>query len=153
MKITYTDNIAAITPKQLEGFLAHWDFVPPENALLRILRGSSHVLIAQDSSSQEVMGYITALSDGVSSAHITHLEVRLEHRNKGIGTELVRRMVSKCETLCGIYLGCAPATEQFYQRLGFKKMHAMSKRNRQGEPPATCVATAPPVRLNIGRTL
>ena len=108
MKITYTDNIAAITPKQLEGFLAHWDFVPPENALLRILRGSSHVLIAQDSSSQEVMGYITALSDGVSSAHITHR---------------------------------------------FKKMHAMSKRNRQGEPPATCVATAPPVRLNIGRTL
>ena len=126
--ITYIDNIEAITPEQLEGFLAHWDFVPPQGNLLRILRGSSHILIAQESKSREVLGYIAALSDGVSCGYISHLEVRPLHRNKGIGTELVRRMLSKLETLHGTCLGCAPAMEQFYQRFGFTKMNAMSKR-------------------------
>ena len=128
--ITYIETIEGITPKQLEGFLAHWDFVPPPDALLQVLRGSSHILIALDSEWRDVLGYITALSDGVSTGYISHLEVRPAHRNNGIGTELTRRMVSKLQSLYGIYLGCAPALVQFYERLGFHKMTAMSKRRR-----------------------
>ena len=128
--ITYIENIEGITPKQLEGFLAHWDFVPSQDTLLQILRGSSHILIALDSETRNVLGYITALSDGVSCGYISHLEVRLAHRNNGIGTELMRRMLSKLQSLYGIYLGCAPAMAPFYERLGFQKMTAMSKRRR-----------------------
>ena len=128
--ITYIDNINGITPKQLEGFLAHWDFVPPQDTLLQVLRGSSHILIALDSESRVVVGYITALSDGVSTGYISHLEVRAPHRNNGIGTELTRRMLSKLRSLHGIYLGCAPALVQFYERIGFQKMTGMSKRRR-----------------------
>lgn len=128
--ITYLENIEEITPKQLEGFLAHWDFVPPQDTLLRLLRGSSHILIALDSERREVLGYIAALSDGVSSGYISHLEVRLAHRNHGIGTELTRRMLLKLQSLYGIYLGCAPALVPFYERLGFQKMAALSRRRR-----------------------
>lgn len=127
--INYIDNTETVTSKQLEGFLAHWDFVPPQNTLLQILRGSNHILIAQDSSNGEILGYITALSDGVSCGYISHLEVRPAHRNRGIGTELVKRMASKLGTLYGIFLSCAPAMEQFYNRLGFKKLTGMSRRN------------------------
>jgi len=125
--ITYVDNIETVTPKQLEGFLAHWDFVPPLNTLLQILRGSNHILISKDSMTGEILGYIAVLSDAVSCGYISHLEVRTLHRNKGIGTELVKRMETKLETIPGIYLSCAPAMEQFYNRLGFKKITGMSK--------------------------
>lgn len=128
--LTYIETIEGITPKQLEGFLAHWYFVPPQDTLLRVLRGSSHILFAMDSERREVLGYITALSDGVACGYISHLEVRPAHRNKGIGTELSRRMLSKLQSLYGIYLGCAPALVQFYERLGFQKMTGMSKRPR-----------------------
>lgn len=128
--ITYIENIEGITPKQLEGFLAHWDFVPPRDTLLQILRGSSHILIALDSERGDVLGYITALSDGVSSGYISYLEVRPTHRNNGIGTELMRRMLSKLQSLYGIYLGCGPALVPFYETFGFQKMTAMSKRRR-----------------------
>lgn len=128
--IAYIENIKGITPKQLEGFLAHWDFVPSQDTLLQILRSSSHILIALDSETQNVLGYITALSDGVSCGYISHLEVRAAHRNKGIGSELVRRMLAKLQSLYGIYLGCAPALQQFYEKLGFQKMTAMRIRKR-----------------------
>ena len=128
--ITYIENIEGIHPKQLEGFLVHWDFVPPQDTLLQVLHGSSHILIALDSETRNVLGYITALSDGVSCGYISYLEVRPAHRNSGIGTELMRRMLSKLESLYGIYLGCAPALVQFYETLGFQKMTAMSKRRR-----------------------
>lgn len=62
--ITYIENLGGTTPKQLEGFLVHWDFVPPQDTLLKVLVGSSHILIALDSDRREVVGYITALSDG-----------------------------------------------------------------------------------------
>ena len=128
--ITYIENIEGIHPKQLEGFLVHWDFVPPQDTLLQVLRGSSHILIALDSETGNVLGYITALSDGVSCGYISYLEVRAAHRNKGIGTQLVRRMLAKLQSLYGIYLGCAPALQQYYEKLGFQKMTAMSKRRR-----------------------
>jgi ribosomal protein S18 acetylase RimI-like enzyme len=128
--ITYIENIDGITPKRLEGLLAHWDFVPSQDTLLQVLRGSSHILIALDSETRDVLGYITALSDGVSCGYISHLEVRATHRNKGIGTQLVRRMLAKLQSLYGIYLGCAPALEEFYEKLGFQKMTAMSNRKR-----------------------
>jgi ribosomal protein S18 acetylase RimI-like enzyme len=128
--ITYIDNIEAIAPEQLEGLLAHWDFVPPQDTLLQVLRGSNHILIAQNSESREVLGFVAAISDGVSCGYISHLAVRPAHRNKGIGSELMRRMLSKLEPLYGTYLGCTPELERFYERLGFQKMTAMSKRRR-----------------------
>jgi ribosomal protein S18 acetylase RimI-like enzyme len=128
--ITYIENIDEITPKRLEGLLAHWDFVPPQDTLLQVLRGSSHILIALDSDTRNVLGYITALSDGVSCGYISHLEVRAAHRNKGIGSELVRRMLAKLQSHYGIYLGCAPTLEQFYAKFGFQKITGMSKRRR-----------------------
>ena len=128
--INYIDNIEGITPKQLEGFLAHWDFVPPQDTLLQVLHGSSHILIALDSETRNVLGYITALSDGVACSYISFLEVRATQRNKGIGTQLVRRMVAKLQSLYGIYLGCAPALVPFYEKYGFQKGTAMSKRRR-----------------------
>jgi predicted N-acetyltransferase YhbS len=127
--ISYTDSLQGITPCQLQGFLAHWDFVPPEGTLLEILRGSSHFIVARQDS--EVVGYIAVLCDHVSCAYISHLEVRAQHRNNGVGKELVQRLLSRIGDVHGIYLGCAPSVEPFYEKLGFTKATGMKRRKQR----------------------
>ncbi len=129
----YIDTADEITPDQLEGFFVGWPNPPTASALLRIFQGSSHVLLAQttpsDGAPVTVVGYITALSDGLSAAYIPHLEVRPEWQQQGIGQELVRRMIAKLRNIYMIDLVCDPALIPYYERFGFRPYNAMIVRN------------------------
>ena len=81
------------------------------------MRGSSHVVLARDG--RRVVGFVTAISDGVLSAYIPLLEVLPDHQGRGIGSELVRRLVARLESLYMIDLCCDAELEPFYRRLGF----------------------------------
>ncbi len=76
-----------------------------------------------------VVGRISAITDGVSCAYITHLEVLPEWQGKGIGSELVRRMVTTLENLYMIDLVCDDDVSGFYAKLGFKQIQGMAVRN------------------------
>ncbi len=135
--ITYVDSVTAITAEQLTGFFAEWGHKPTPEALLRILTGSDHVVLALDSADNQVVGYITAISDGVSVAYIPHLEVRQGQRGAGIGSELVKRMLAQLRHLYMIDLTCDPDVQPFYQRLGLQPSTGMFIRNydrQQCEP-------------------
>lgn len=127
--ISYIDSAAAITPEQLNGFFHHWMNQPAPDALLRMLRGSTHVVLAVDDATTRVEGYITAISDGVSCAYIPHLEVREGLHGQGIGSELVRRMLEQLRQLYMIDLMCDPDVQPFYARLGFRHSTGMVIRN------------------------
>ena len=77
----------------------------------------------------KVIGFISAISDGVSYAYIPHLEVLPEWQGKGIGSDLVRRMVRKLKDLYMIDLICDQQVQRFYERLGFEKAPGMIVRN------------------------
>lgn len=125
--ITYSQSLEAVTDADLTGFLAHWDFTPPDGTLLAMLHGSTHVILARDESSSTLCGYITALSDDVVCGYISAIEVRPTYRHQGIGTALLTQMTSQLQTY-GTYLSCAPAMAQFYESQGFKQITGMSKR-------------------------
>lgn len=127
--ITYIDSTEAITTAQLEGFFSHWLHQPSPEALLRILDGSDAIVLAIDPQAQRVVGYITAISDGVSCAYIPHLEVLEARRGEGIGTELVQRMLAKLSHLYMIDLMCDPELQPFYARLGLRPSTGMIMRN------------------------
>jgi len=127
--IAYSTSIEKLDPSHLSGFLAHWDFQPPDGTLFEILRHSTEVILARDIESSVLCGYITALSDGVACAYISALQVRSEYRNKGIGTALLTQMVDRLNVF-GVYLSCAPALVRFYEAAGFKPGVSMSKRKR-----------------------
>ena len=74
--ITYTESSEGVSAGQVTGFFAGWPRSPAPEALLRILQGSAFVVVASDGESGQVIGYITAISDGVSCAYIPHQEVR-----------------------------------------------------------------------------
>jgi GNAT superfamily N-acetyltransferase len=127
--VTYSSSTEHLDPSDLFGFLAHWDFEPPPGTLFEILSRSTEVIVARDVESSVLCGYITALSDGVSCAYISALEVRSEYQRKGIGTALLNQMVNRLEVF-GVYLSCAPSLVPFYEAAGFKPGVSMGKRKR-----------------------
>jgi ribosomal protein S18 acetylase RimI-like enzyme len=128
--IIYSDSCANIAAEQmLGGFFEGWPHPPSADAHLRILQGSYAVVLAVDDVSEQVVGFITAISDGVSSAYIPHLEVLPAYRKQGIGEELVRRMLARLSHLYMVDLVCDPDVQPFYARFGMRPYSAMIQRN------------------------
>ena len=127
--ITYTDSLSGITAEQLDGFFVGWPNPPSPSTHLRILQGSAAVVLAIDDISGQVIGFITAISDGVSAAYIPHLEVLPTYQQQGIGTELVKRMLDTLHNIYMIDLTCDIDLQPFYARLGMRPYTAMLIRN------------------------
>jgi len=133
--LRYTDSAAGITPDQLAGFFDGWPNPPTPETHLRILTGSDAVILAIEDG--RVVGFITAIADGALCASLPLLEVLPAHRGRGIGAELVRRMLARLSNYYAIDLACDPHLAPFYERLGFKPATAMLRRNfaaRNGRP-------------------
>ncbi len=113
----------------LPGFFVDWPDPPSPETHLRILAGSDYVELAIDSATGQVVGFITAISDGVLSAYIPLLEVLPEYQGQGIGTELVRRLLDRLSHLYMIDLLCDPEVQPFYARLGMHQSTGMLLRN------------------------
>ena len=96
--IEYRDTVEGLEASQLVGFFVDWPRKPTPQTHLTILRGSSHVVVAIDDQSDRVVGFVTAVSDGVLSAYIPLLEVLPEYQDRGIGSELMRRILEQLET-------------------------------------------------------
>ena len=118
--VTYTDSLDGITAEMLEGFFASWRAPRSQADHLRILRGSAHVILAVDEQAGRVVGFINALADGAQSAFIPLLEVLADYRGRGIGHELVRRMLTKLDSYPCIDLTCDPGMQPFYVKCGMQ---------------------------------
>jgi ribosomal protein S18 acetylase RimI-like enzyme len=128
--IEYSDSLEAVEPRHLKGFFVGWPSPPSPERHLDLLRGSAAVVLARDG--ERVVGFVTAISDGVLSAFIPLLEVLPEHQGRGIGTELMRRMLERLDGLYIIDLSCDAGLEPFYTRLGFRTLErGMGIRNRE----------------------
>ena len=127
--ITYIDSAEDISEGQLQGFFSHWANRPSPKTLLDILKGSDSIVLAKDGRTGNVVGYITAISDGVSCAFIPHLEVHSDWRGQGIGSELVGCMLNNLSCFYAIDLMCDPELEAFYERFGWRRGGGMYIRN------------------------
>jgi ribosomal protein S18 acetylase RimI-like enzyme len=127
--IEYRQDAAGVTAAQLAGFFEGWKHPPDAVTHLRLLAGSDLVALAVDSETGEVVGFITAISDGVLSAYIPFLEVRPAYRGRGIGRALVEKMLNRLKDLYMIDLVCDPPLQPFYERCGMQRQAAMARRN------------------------
>lgn len=130
MPIRYTTTLDAVRPEHLRGFFEGWPNPPSQAAHLRMLAGSSVVVLASSEQSGEVVGFINAVTDGDCFAFIPLLEVLSAYRKRGIGSELVRRMLVELRDYYAIDLCCDEELRSFYERLGFTGTVGMSIRNR-----------------------
>lgn len=128
--IVYTDTTESISVDALRGgFFVGWPNPPSAETHLRLLRGSNHVFLALDDATGDVVGFVTAIGDGVTCAYIPHLEVLPAYRGRGIGTELMRQMLARLDNLYMIDLLCDAAIQPFYVRLGMRPALGMAVRN------------------------
>lgn len=127
-EIEYATNIDGVEPRDLEGFFVDWPTPPSTERHLELLRRSEHVVIARDEESGRVVGFVTAVGDGVLSAFIPLLEVLPEHQGRGIGTELVRRMLALLEDRYMVDLCCDENLVPFYERFGMGRLVGMALR-------------------------
>lgn len=120
MAISYTSSLDGITPGHLQGFFVGWEHpVSPEDHLT-MLQGSSEALLAVDSDTGKVVGFINALSDGSQAGFIPCLEVLPEYQGQGIGTQLLRQMFARLEHLEAIDLVCSPPLQAFYEKFDMR---------------------------------
>lgn len=126
--ITYDTDVSGVTEKDLAGFFAGWPAPPSAAQHLAVLRGSYRVVIAR--SGDTVAGFVTMISDGVLTGFVPWLEVRPEFQGRGIGAELVRRVLAEGAHLYSVDLVCDDALRPFYERLGLTALTGMGVRNR-----------------------
>jgi ribosomal protein S18 acetylase RimI-like enzyme len=127
--IEYHSDLARIAPTDLTGFFAGWPNPPSAETHHRLLAQSAHFIVAVERGSSSVIGYITAISDGVLSAYISQLEVLPEQRGNGIGSALVRAMLERLDGIYMVDLICDADVQPFYERLGLTRWTGMIARN------------------------
>ena len=126
--IRLQSDLENIGPEQLQGFFEGWPDAPSAHTLHRMLTASYRVSLAVDTQSGEVAGFIQAISDGILTAFIPLLEVRMEFRGQGTGRALVLHLLAQLEHLYAVDLSCDDALTTFYERLGFMPGRAMIRR-------------------------
>jgi GNAT superfamily N-acetyltransferase len=127
--ITYTYSLAEISIEHLNGgFFVGWPNSPSLKSHYQMLASSDAIVLARNEAGM-VVGFITAISDGISCAYIPHLEVLPDYQGRGIGTVLVKQMLARLRHLYMIDLVCDPGLQPFYEGLGMRAVVGMVVRN------------------------
>lgn len=132
VEIRYVDSLEGMTPAQLAGFFVGWPHPPSPETHIRLLAGSSAVVLAIDEATGQVVGFVTALSDGVQSAFIPLLEVLPDYQGRGIGTALLTRILERLGPIPNVDLMCDPELVPFYARFGMMPATGMVLRKWMG---------------------
>ena len=63
-----------------------------------------------------------AVADGVDCSYICDIAVRPSHQGRGLGREVIERLVAASRGHRKIILYAVPGKEEFYGRFGFRRM-------------------------------
>lgn len=131
IEVTYLLGADDLNPEQLQGFFAGWPDPPAAETHLKLLRNSAEVVIALDQKTDQVIGFVSAITDGVLTAFIPLLEVLPPYQGQGIGQELMRRMLMRLDKFYMVDLLCDQALLPFYESAGMKPATGMLRRSYQ----------------------
>ena len=125
--VTYSTDLRDVQPSMLQGFFVGWPQKPTPDLHHAALVGSYRVVLAwQD---DRIIGFINAISDGIAAAFIPWLEVRPEYQGRGVGRELVTRLLDQLAPMYSVDLTCDPELGAYYRTLGFRELLGMGIRH------------------------
>jgi ribosomal protein S18 acetylase RimI-like enzyme len=129
LHLIYINSLENICPEMLQGFFVGWPTHPNPETHFKMLHNSYKVILAVDEDKNKVIGFISAISDGVLSAYIPLLEVLPEYQNLGIGKELVHRMLKELEEIYMVDLMCDENLQPYYEKMDMLRANGMVIRN------------------------
>jgi len=91
------------------------------NEIAEAIQNSWYVISIYNSNT--LIGFGRIIADGVHHALIVDLIIHPDHQDKGLGTELLNRLVKKCKdnNIRDIQLFAAKDKFEFYEKFGFEK--------------------------------
>jgi ribosomal protein S18 acetylase RimI-like enzyme len=127
--IDYIHSSEGITADQLHGFFVGWPNPPSPEVHLQLLQKSDEVVLALDTTSGNVIGFITAITDRVLTAYIPLLEVIPAYQHQQIGRTLMQKMLERLRAYYMVDLLCDTDLQPFYERFGMQRATGMYFRN------------------------
>jgi predicted N-acetyltransferase YhbS len=131
-------DIRAIRPEEIEevrallseepGWASRFQSAPEFH---RLISASQRALVAVEGGA--VVGFVRAISDGMSNGYLTLLIVRAAHRGQGIGRALIRAVMGDDPGMTWI-LRADRGAEGFYEKVGFVRSQVAMERPRRQEP-------------------
>lgn len=125
----FITTLDGISPSMLNGFFVDWPNPPSDDKHYEILKNSYKFVLAVDEKNDKVVGFITAISDGVLSAYIPLLEVLPSYQKQGIGSILVKRILEELSDIYMVDLICDENLQGYYEKFGLIKAKGMVTRN------------------------
>ena len=107
---------------------AGFDVSEDRARLAQQVAGARYVVSAWDGT--RLVGFARAISDGVRNAYVSSVAVLPGYRGRGIGRELVTRLLQDKEGILFV-LHARPEVKEFYARFGFSEAVDMMRRPRK----------------------
>jgi ribosomal protein S18 acetylase RimI-like enzyme len=105
------------------------DFAPKDDGYLtQQVNGARWIVHAYDG--PRLIGFCRAISDGVSNAYISSVMVAPEYRRRGIGREMLTRLIAGNDTMKFV-LHTRTEAAAFYRAVGFEPATDMMIRDRR----------------------
>jgi GNAT superfamily N-acetyltransferase len=105
------------------------------------VRGSPWIVAAFHSGA--LVGFCRAFTDGALGAYVNDVVVRPSHQGRGIGRELLRRLMEGRERVSFVW-HADPPVHAFYKKLGFEPVPDMFRRPRRELTPGMVPTTKEP---------